>query len=482
MLVPKSSAGATTSGGRTEMENLNVSAPTMRSTSRMARMRSRLGAREELAAGLVLLLLAVGAMAFTLVTGQGTPGNSALAYLSAVDRADTSYVWNNSILDTSQVSKADVALVDRKALAAQLAASAHTRSDFQVQSTSVFGDTTVTLSYRTSTGQKSTPLVMRGEGPNTWYVVLHPAGLALTVPGGAGALAIDGQPVDATAGSEIKVAVLPGTHQLTLAPSDLFLSYAGQLDAQLALPRFTPVSFAKAQLTDSGIAAAKGIVSQALADCAKSGQLSPAGCPQSFLDVAEGQVSWVIIGDPMASSSIQLDDKSVLEVSGHYVMTLSYTSQTKGYRLLAVGAPYLATLAWDGQALKFAAFEDASTVPDAPLPAASDNQVLTALKARMDACLRVQDGSPPDCPQSVVAFYASNFVWHADVDPMQGASVAWDGKRSLFTVAGNYSFSVDYDSTPPYSGTRHYHDTDSGRYTADLYWDGSKIVFVAFEK
>jgi hypothetical protein len=65
---------------------------------------------------------------------------------------------------------------------------------------------------------------------------------------------------------------------------------------------------------------------------------------------------------------------------------------------------------------------------------------------------------------------------------MQGASLTWDGKRSIFTVAGNFAFSVDYDSTPPYSPTRHIHDTSSGPYTADLYWDGSKVLFIGLEK
>jgi hypothetical protein len=193
-------------------------------------------------------------------------------------------------------------------------------------------------------------------------------------------------------------------------------------------------------------------------------------------------VSWTIVGDPLNGSTIGLDSRSTLQVSGHFVMSLNYTSQTKGRRLLAVGGPYVAALGWNGQAFTPAGFKDASAVSDAPQPAAADAQVLSALKVQMDSCLRAQDPSPLACPQSVSAFFASNFTWHADSDPMLGASVAWDGKRTLFTVAGNYAFSVDYDSTPPYSGTRRYHDTDSGPYTADLYWDGAKVVFVAFKK
>jgi len=54
-------------------------------------------------------------------------------------------------------------------------------------------------------------------------------------------------------------------------------------------------------------------------------------------------------------------------------------------------------------------------------------------------------GSAADCPQSVAAFYASNFVWHPTVDPTQSANVAWDDIHGFFTVKGSY----DYDSMPP---------------------------------
>ena len=109
-------------------------------------------------------------------------------------------------------------------------------------------------------------------------------------------------------------------------------------------------------------------------------------------------------------------------------------------------------------------------------------RLLSALNAKFDSCARIQAASAAGCPQQVSAFYASNFIWHANGDPVQGAAVAWDGTQGFYRVTGNYDFSVDYDSTPPYSPTRHYQDHSSGRYVADLYWDGSKAVFVGFEK
>jgi hypothetical protein len=82
----------------------------------------------------------------------------------------------------------------------------------------------------------------------------------------------------------------------------------------------------------------------------------------------------------------------------------------------------------------------------------------------------------------VAAFYASNFVWHSTADPTQSATVAWDEVQGFFKVTGTYDFSVDYDSTPPLSPTRHYQDHSSGQYIADLFWDGAKVEFVGFEK
>jgi len=453
--------------------------------TRLRRLQQRLGAREELIAALVLGVLAVSGLAFTLVTNQGTPAGDALAYMAAVDRADTAYVWSHSIIDAARTTSTDVSLFDRAALAAQLAATAHTRSGFSVQNVSyVSTGPKVTLTYNTSAGRKTTSLLMRGGAPHSWPVIVEPAGLDIHLPSGAGALAIDGLAVAATAGKEVKIAVFPGTHELTLAASQLYTPYAGMADADLALPALAPVSFAKVQLTDAGIADADQAVTQAINACAASTVLAPARCPQSFgQDLATGAASWTLLRDPTAGSVVGLDDQSTVVVTGHFLMRLSYGSQISGRtRVLAVGGSYTTTLLWDGEAFKTNGFEAATGAPDVPRPAASDTQVLAALKAQFDSCLRLQAGEATGCPQSVAAYYASNFVWHQNSDPLQGATLAWDGQSEFFTVAGTFDFSVDYDSTPPFSPTRHYQDHSSGQYVADLYWDGSKVVFIGLEK
>ncbi len=448
-------------------------------------LQRRLAAHEELIAVIVLGVLAAGGLAFTLITNQGTPAGAALAYMAAVDRADTDYVWSHSTIDSAKASGAETLLLDRRALAAQLAATAHTRSRFTVQDVSYVGaGTRVNLMYITTQGRKTTSLVMGGGSPHSWPVVVEPAGLDFNIPNGAGALAIDAQPVAARPGIEIKVAVFPGTHRVTLAGSHLYMPYAGEADGESALPTLTAVSFTKVQVTDVGTTEANQAVSQAIKGCAGSTLLSPTGCPQSFRqDLTTGAASWTLLGDPVAGASVGLDDKSTLVVTGHFLMQLSYGSETTHRpRILAVGGPYMAALDWDGQALKASGFKDASAVAAVPRPAVTDAQVLAALKAQFDSCLTLQAGSAPGCLQIVVALFGSNFTWHEDSDPLQGASLAWDGTRAVFTVSGNYALSVAYDSSPPYSPTQQIHDTSSGQYIADLSWDGSKVVFIGLEK
>jgi hypothetical protein len=163
-------------------------------------------------------------------------------------------------------------------------------------------------------------------------------------------------------------------------------------------------------------------------------------------------------------------------------MKLSYGSQlAHGPREIAVGGPYRAELQWDGQTLSVSGFGDASSVPTLAQPPATNPQVLAALEAQFNSCLKLQAGSSAECPQQVTALYASNFVWHSNSDPTHGAAIQWDSTQGILKVIGDIDFSVTYDSSPPLSPTRHYQDSSKDHYTADLYWDGANVVFVGFE-
>jgi hypothetical protein len=451
-------------------------------TAQLRRVQQRLGMRQELVAGIVLALLAAGAVSFTLTTRVGTPAGAAIAYMGAVDRADTDYVWSHSIVDSAPTGPATMSFVNRAGLAAQLKASAHTRSQFDVQDVGlVSSGTRVTLTHDTSAGRASISLVMRGGAPHFWPVLLEPTGLEINLPSGAGAVAIDGQPIESTTNGDIKVAVLPGHHILSVGPSRLFAAYTGDVYAERQLPSLTRADLSKVTLTDEGVANADRVVASAIQSCAASSALVPASCPQAYTSDTSEQATWTRLGDQSAGAKVGVNAKGQLEVTGHYLMQLNYASKTRGARVVAVGGPFTAYLNWDGQTLSVSGFSTSPAASAVQRPAATDADVLSPLKAQFKHCLSLQAGSAANCPQSVAAFYASNFVWHSTADPTQSATVAWDEVQGFFKVKGTYDFSVDYDSTPPYSPTRHYQDHSSGQYVADMYWDGSKAILVGFE-
>jgi hypothetical protein len=298
-------------------------------------------------------------------------------------------------------------------------------------------------------------------GPHWWPVLLRPAGLDITLPTGAGAVAIDGQSLDTAAGSELRVAVFPGKHKISIKASHLYLSYASVVDVETAFPGLTAVSFKGVNVTADASNEAKAAASKAIKACITATELRPAGCPQAYTsDATLTAVTWTLLYDPMTGASIGLNDKSILQLTGWYLTRLSYASEIKHrQRTIAVGGPFAASLKWDGQALTVSGFDAVSGAPGLHGAAATDDLVLVALKSQMNVCMKLQAAEAPQCPQSISAFYASNFAWHASSDPVQNAAVAWDAAQGFFTVTGNYDLTVDYDSTPLLPTARRGHIT-----------------------
>src|SRR5207302_8179185 len=142
--------------------------------SQLARLRNHLGGREDMIAAIALALVAGGGLSFTLITHTGTPAGAALAYVAAVDRADTEYVWSHSIVNVLNGSAPNATFLDRVALEAQLAATAHSRSAIGVHSVNyVSQGTRVVVSYNTSSGPVETSLIMRGGAPHSWPVLVN---------------------------------------------------------------------------------------------------------------------------------------------------------------------------------------------------------------------------------------------------------------------------------------------------------------------
>jgi len=165
------------------MRNLN---------SQLGRLRNHLGSRADMIAAIALAVFAVGGLSFTLTTHTGTPAGAALAYMAAVDRADTAYVWSHSIVNVLNGSAPNATFLDRTALDAQLNATARSRSAIGVQSVSYVAEgTRVVVTYNTSSGASKTSLIMRGGAPHSWPVRVNQSGREIALPRSTGSTRID---------------------------------------------------------------------------------------------------------------------------------------------------------------------------------------------------------------------------------------------------------------------------------------------------
>src|SRR5207244_3313901 len=140
----------------------------------------------------------------------------------------------------------------------------------------------VILSFSTPGGRTTASLLMRGAGPHSWPVLVQPTGLEISIPTGASGLAIDGQSLDVTAGSSLKVAVFPGQHRVSLNASHLYAAYTRDVDVEEALPAVTIVSFGGVTVTDQAAVEAKAAAAKALQSCVAATVLRPSGCPQAY--------------------------------------------------------------------------------------------------------------------------------------------------------------------------------------------------------
>jgi hypothetical protein len=310
-----------------------------------------------------------------------------------------------------------------------------------------------------------------------WRVVVTPSILQFAIPASAGAVAIDGQQLPASART---IGVFPGSHKVDLAASTLFLADSETVNASGAR---APVLF-KVKLTDQASTQAADALKKAMATCAKATTLQPAGCPQSVIDNITGGAQWQLYGDPTAGAVYTVDSSGQVVGDGLYQMAVAYQGQSPALpRHRAVAGTYHAIFGWDGQHLTVNTVAAGSaTVVEVPKPKIDDSAVLAQVKARFDQCATAAVPTPAGCPQSVYTLGTlANFRWRIEGDPAAGARVSFDGTQSLYRVAGSYSMTATYDETYPYQPTFHRSNPSTGTYTADVFWDGEKPVFVSFE-
>jgi hypothetical protein len=234
------------------------------------------------------------------------------------------------------------------------------------------------------------------------------------------------------------------------------------------------------QLTDRASGEAVDAARQAIAACARSTSSAPDTCPQYLF--AFTSVTWQTVGDQVQDASVQVStDQSGLlrvDVTARYAMIASYQSSSYDGKAQGVAAGfYTATLERHGSAFAVSALHSASGTPARPA-GATDQAALDAVKAALQACAASASPRPANCPQYLFLFFGSgqNVKWTLMGDPTAGATVAFD-QSGVVTVQGRYAMDVAYDS----SGQRQT-SHDEGPYTAELLWDGDKLVLGSLQR
>jgi hypothetical protein len=166
---------------------------------------------------------------------------------------------------------------------------------------------------------------------------------------------------------------------------------------------------------------------------------------------------------------------------GHYQMVLTYrqafaTTDTRE----AVGGGYKATLALTGDEAKVTGISSADDAPPASRPAgATDDLARVAVETALQQCAAATTVSPYNCPQSdwTAVGAMANVHWTLDDNPIDAATISFDGKRSLLQASGTFKMHVDYDMTGFLS--THYSDKSStSHFMADMLWNGSTLEVV----
>lgn len=426
----------------------------------------------------VLVLLAATATYTVLSTGTA-PGElpevgAAQAYLAAIGSGSADRAWTAVSVDASALpAAAQPRLLGRDDLARMLRLEANTAgapSGLRVDVAGHQGDVTVVHArYSDAAGQHDVVLdVARRAGG--WKVVLVPAGLALPSTAVARVM-IDGAPV-AVDGNP--VAVLPGAHQVTVEYPAPFAPQQATVvaDRPYASPVSAPVG---ARLDDAAMASARSTVAAALRTCLASSAARPTGCPQAVDAPAGTAVRWSLVGDPAQSLVVLPDERGGVVAHGQFQMVAAYDVHLPDdVKHAASGGSFRAPLSWNGGHWSVAGSVDPD-IADVARPPIVDTEVVAAVLTGFEHCATSALLRPADCPQSVPSqFFVKDVAWKLSGYPVAGAAVTFDPHRGVLAVTGSYAMNVSY-----LEGGDTKTATSGGRYRAELFWDGSRLVLVA---
>jgi hypothetical protein len=417
---------------------------------------------------------------------QYSPASAVEQYLGATETGNAATAWAAAQIE-APAKPVDAKLLNQAALQAALAG---TRANYQGLGlgTTTFGSgggtATVGYSYRRlGATHQAAAIVERDSNERrlgfypVWRVVVSPALLSFNLPPGGGTVSIDGQPLSLPTGKTFTVAVLPLPHRVELQASAMLQGDSQSVDSTDASGVETKVSFS-AKLTASGTQKAGDAIKAAFAVCAAATSLRPEACPQSDSQPLADQPRWQLIGDPTADLAVALDASQQLAATGYYQMIFGYhPTYGSGTEHDAIGGGYRALLRLTSTDVQPGSLAPATDLPAASRPSGATDQAATDLVAKaLTACAAATSAEVNDCPQltTLSVTNPTNLHWTLTGDPVAGATVSFDGARSVLTVSGNFSMGIDFDM----SGG-HFHETSPvNRYRADLFWNGSALQLV----
>lgn len=455
------------------------STPARRATARLTLQQV---ARLAVGGATLAVMLLAATVAFT-VLNSGTPSQApseaavASEYLAALGSGDADRAWSLTTIDSSGVPTAAAPrLLGRDDLARmlrldgnRLGAPFGARFDVVEQSAL---RATVRARYSDAAGPHDQMLVLRLLS-GAWKVQVVPAGLLL--PAAATAqVTIDGAPVSV---GVMPVAVLPGAHVVSVTYPAPFLTAQATVTADR--PYVEPVAVpVGARLDDAGMAAARTAVIAALRACASASGARPTGCPQAIDAPAGSPVLWTVVGDPAQSLVVLPDERGGVVAHGQYQMVGAYNVHVpEDVKRLAAGGAFRVPLSWSGGRWSVAGSVDPDSA-DVARPPATDADLLAAVRGGFYTCAVSPLLRPADCPQTVASqLFVKDVAWKLSGDPLAGAAVSFDAHRGVFSVSGTYAMNVSYVEGGDAKSAQ-----SSGRYRADLFWDGQRSVLVAINR
>lgn len=431
---------------------------------------------------LVALLAAVAAVAAVTLT-EGPPADAApelraaRAYLEASATNDADRIWPAVSIDSSSVPAGATRMLGKADLARMLTVIGNQHSPPTSIRLDVIGRsggvTRVRARYLEAGIERESTLALTPVPGSGWKVVLVPS--AISVSGAQRArVMVDGGAVVLPAGQP--VAVLPGVHSVEAEYPPPYSPSRITVVADQPYPEAAAAALAP-HLDDAQLAAARALVGGAVRQCAASAAPQPARCPQSIGSTAGEAVRWTVVGDPGATVSVLTDPGGALVATGVFEMVAAYDVHVpEDVKHVASGGTFRVPLDFaGGWRLAGGVIADEGSVPR---PAAFEADLVAAVRAGFGQCAASHLLRPADCPQTLPSrFYVKDVAWQLDSDPLAGAQTGFDAGRGVLTVSGAYAMTCSYNE-----GGQPKRGQSSGRYRADLVWDGQKAVLVNIDR